>query len=109
MTAISRNTLEALEILKELDEAGKSNNHYVMTRTPTRPDLVRRSLRLLANDRDWVKRLTTAVDGKMLFIHLKESSRVEVLEQALEKAIQYIDDEAIYEELMQVLYGMEAK
>lgn len=105
MQMVSRNTLEAIEILKELDEKAKSNDYYVAPKNVEHPERVRAQLRILARDRSWFPRLTTGLDGGILFVRLKETSRTVILERALEEALGHIDNEDVYDRIMEVLYG----
>ena len=95
----------AREIVAELDEVSKSDSYYVAVKDTDRPDLVRRAVRVFARDREWFPRLVTPISGGVLFVRLKEVSRIQLLERALEKALMHVDDEKVYEELLEVLNG----
>lgn len=105
VAAISKNTLQALEVLAELDQAGMSDKSHVIVVRPHNVMQFRRMLRMFAKDREWFPRLITAADGEMMFVRLKEISRVQVLERTLETVLPCIDDENLYDDVMEVLYG----
>jgi hypothetical protein len=66
---------------------------------------VRQYLINLIREQPWRPRVVTSIDGNVLFVKIKPVSRVRALEEALEKALPAIDDEHLYDELMEVLYG----
>lgn len=105
MGVMSPYTAQAMEIIAELDEVGKSDSYFVTVKNTDRPDLVRRAVRMFAKDREWFPRLVTSVSGGVLFVKLKEVSRIQLLERALEKALMHVDDDRVYEELLEVLNG----
>lgn len=92
----------ASDIAKMVESDGFSTVPYVSV---GRVETLRGYVRDLIRDQDWKDRVLTAVDGGVLFVHVKEISRVERLEKMLFKALNHIDDEHLYDEIMEVLHG----
>lgn len=103
----STNSVRALEIISILDEAAQSDNHFVHIETDCDVKNLRRNITLFSKDKKWRKRLVTSAsdDGKVLFVKLKERSRIDVLEELLFKAMLSIENVALYEEIYATLYG----
>lgn len=100
--------MQAKEIAEEtarlVQSPGFTTTPYV---AKGRTETLRGYVRELIRNEDWNKRVNTAVDGEVLFVHVKQLSRVDVLTQMLEKALPAIEDERVYDECMEILYGKE--
>lgn len=64
---------------------------------------VRRKLRL--TNPELSRKIVIAKDGNKLVIYRKPQTRVEQLTRLLEKVLPSIDDEHLYDEALEVLYG----
>ena len=69
------------------------------------PNYIRKCVRDLIKDQPWKDRVVLAVDGKVLFVRIKEVSRLKRMEQLLESALCEIENEHLYDEIYEVLYG----
>lgn len=96
---------EAAEIIENIKSDVKVNEYKVTPYRPRNPRAVRQYVINRIRGESWRDRIVTAIDGDVLFIKVKNISRVKILEAALEKVLPAIDDELLYEEMMEVLYG----
>ena len=102
---MSADSMGVYAMIIELDKAAKSSDGFVTTQAFNSPKVAQRALRKLAMGKDWLPRLKTGVDGAMLFARLKEIPREVRLHELLERMLPLIDDENLYDEAMEVLYG----
>lgn len=102
---ISQNTIATNEVLALLDKASASNKTFMTKVTEGNLAQIRKLLREKAKDRKWLSRLTSTIDGGILYIVLREPSRVKLLEDLLEETLTYIESEDLYGRIMEILYG----
>lgn len=105
MPDVTANTRVAYEIVAELTQKTQGNESFVIARECPSADAVRKSVRRLIGGRDWAKRVSIGVDGNMVFVRIKDIPREQQLEELLRKALGHIDNENLYDEIMEVLYG----
>lgn len=97
---------QAYEIAAEIADGVKGAKEMTTPYTANgRTDTLRSYIRDLIRKEDWSKRVNLAIDGDVLFVHIKAVSREQRLEELLEKMMLAVEDEQLYDEAMEVLHG----
>lgn len=97
---------QAIEISNEIASFYKLDESTTKSYKPQcSPVTLRQYIRSEVRKNGWADRVNTAIDGDRVWVHVKEVSREKILERLIEKMMMETENELLYEEAMEVLYG----